>query len=71
MLCVMSMPILLKKSLSLGIPDYLLKDELNPVILFQKYCLQHRKEQNPVWLQESEQMDADRFQLSRQPFLVF
>ncbi|MCH6234256.1 hybrid sensor histidine kinase/response regulator [Cognataquiflexum rubidum] len=59
------------KSLSMGISDYLLKDDLSPTILFKSIIYNIERNKNFVRLQESEQRYADLFQLSPQPMWVF
>ncbi len=59
------------KSLSLGISDYLLKDELSASSLFKSvlYSIERRKALSS--LEESEKRYSDLFQLSPQPMLVY
>lgn len=59
------------KSLSLGISDYLLKDELTPVILYKSiiYAIQRSKFIDD--LQKSEKRYSDLFQLSPLPMWVY
>ncbi|MCL6259900.1 PAS domain S-box protein [Aquiflexum sp. TKW24L] len=59
------------KSLSMGISDYLLKDDLSPTILFKSIIYNIERNKNFVRLQESEQRYVDLFQLSPQPMWVF
>lgn len=59
------------KSLSMGVSDYLLKDDLSPVILYKSIVYNIERNKNLVRLQESEQRYADLFQLSPQPMWVF
>ena len=59
------------KSLSMGVSDYLLKDDLSPVVLFKSIVYNIERNKNLVRLQESEQRYADLFQLSPQPMWVF
>lgn len=60
-----------KKSLSLGISDYLLKDELNSTVLYKTliYAIQRKKIISN--LQLSEKKYSDLFQLSPIPMLVY
>lgn len=59
------------KSLSLGIADYLLKDELTPAILYKSliYGIQRAKSMDQV--QKSEKRYSDLFQLSPLPMWVY
>ncbi len=59
------------KSMSLGISDYLLKDELTPAILYKTiiYSVQRRKFTDQI--QRSEKRYSDLFQLSPLPMWVF
>ena len=59
------------KSMSLGISDYLLKDELTPAILYKTiiYSIQRRKFTDQI--QRSEKRYSDLFQLSPLPMWVF
>jgi PAS domain S-box-containing protein len=59
------------KSLSLGISDYLLKDELTPTILYKSmiYAIQRSKSIDQI--QKSEKRYSDLFQLSPLPMWVF
>lgn len=59
------------KSLSLGISDYLLKDELTPVILYKSiiYAIQRSKFIDDI--QKSEKRYSDLFQLSPLPMWVY
>ncbi len=59
------------KSLSMGVSDYLLKDDLSSVVLFKSIVYNIERNKNLVRLQESEQRYADLFQLSPQPMWVF
>lgn len=59
------------KSLGLGISDYLLKDELTPIILYKSviYAIQRRKFTDQI--QKSEKRYSDLFQLSPLPMWVY
>lgn len=59
------------KSLGLGISDYLLKDELTPIILYKSiiYAIQRSKYVDQI--QKSEKRYSDLFQLSPLPMWVF
>ncbi|GAB3223514.1 PAS domain S-box protein [Algoriphagus aestuariicola] len=59
------------KSLSLGVSDYLLKDELTPTILYKTivYSIQRKKFTDQI--QRSEKRYSDLFQLSPLPMWVF
>lgn len=59
------------KSLSLGASDYLLKDNLNPTILYKslRYTLERNK--TLLHLKASEQRYSDLFHLSPQPMWVY
>lgn len=59
------------KSLSMGVSDYLVKDDLSPVILYKSIVYNIERNKNLVRLQESEKRYADLFQLSPQPKWVF
>jgi PAS domain S-box-containing protein len=59
------------KSLHMGVSDYLVKDEMNPVILYKSIIYNIERNKNFVRLQESEQRYADLFQLNPQPMWVF
>jgi PAS domain S-box-containing protein len=59
------------KSLSMGVSDYLLKDDLSPVVLFKSIVYNIERNKNLIRLQESEQRYSDLFQLSPQPMWVF
>ncbi|MBA4298943.1 PAS domain S-box-containing protein [Algoriphagus alkaliphilus] len=59
------------KSLGLGISDYLLKDELTPIILYKSviYAIQRRRFTDQI--QKSEKRYSDLFQLSPLPMWVY
>lgn len=59
-----------KKSLSLGISDYLLKDELNPAILYKTLIYAIERKKIVSNLQRSEKKYSDLFQLSPIPMMV-
>lgn len=60
-----------RQSISLGISDYLLKDELNGTSLYKSiiYCIERRK--RTLQLKESEKRYSDLFHLSPQPMWVY
>ncbi len=60
-----------KKSLSLGISDYLLKDELNSTVLYKTLIYAIERKKIVSNLQRSEKKYSDLFQLSPIPMLVF
>jgi PAS domain S-box-containing protein len=59
------------KTLHMGVSDYLVKDELNPVILYKSIIYNIERNKNLVRIQDSEQRYADLFQLNPQPMWVF
>ncbi|WP_373523380.1 PAS domain S-box protein [Aquiflexum sp.] len=59
------------KSLSMGISDYLLKDDLSPTTLYKSIVYNIERNKNLVKLLESEQKYADLFHLSPQPMWVY
>lgn len=59
------------KSLSMGISDYLLKDDLTPTTLYKSIVYNIERNKNVVKLLESEQKYADLFHLSPQPMWVY
>lgn len=59
------------KSLSMGISDYLLKDDLSPTTLYKSLVYNIERNKNLVKLLESEQKYADLFHLSPQPMWVY
>jgi PAS domain S-box-containing protein len=58
-------------SLSLGVEDYLLKDELTAPIIYKSIVYNIEKRKNKRKLQESEKRYSDLFHLSPQPMWVF
>ena len=58
-------------SISLGVADYLLKDDLNGISLYKSiiYCLERRKKTKEIT--ESEKRYSDLFHLSPQPMYVY
>ncbi len=58
-------------SISMGISDYLLKDELSSMVLYKSivYAIERRK--NIIQLAESEKRYSDLFQLSPQPMCLY
>ncbi|MFC4870887.1 response regulator [Negadavirga shengliensis] len=59
------------KSLSLGISDYLLKDDLNSTILYKSIIYNLERHKNLLKLKESEQRYFDLFHLSPLPMWVY
>ncbi|MCU0351518.1 MAG: response regulator [Flavobacterium sp.] len=59
------------KTLSLGVSDYLLKDDLTPTILYKSIIYNIERNKNLVKLKESEQRYSNIFHLSPQPMLVY
>lgn len=59
------------KSLSLGISDYLLKDELTPIILYKSIIYSIQRSKYVDQIQKSEKRYSDLFQLSPLPMWVF
>ena len=59
------------KSLSLGVSDYLLKDELSASSLYKSIVYSMERKKKSVELQESEKRYIDLFQLSPQPMWVY
>jgi PAS domain S-box-containing protein len=59
------------KSLSLGISDYLLKDELNAISLYKSIIYSIERRKNLFQIKESEKRYSDLFHLSPQPMYVF
>jgi len=59
------------RSLSLGVSDYLLKDHLNPTVLYKSIVYNIERNKNLVVLKESEQRYADLFHLSPLPMWVY
>ncbi len=59
------------KSLTLGVSDYLLKDDLTPAMLYKSIIYNIERKKNLVRLQESEKRYSDLFQLSPLPMWVF
>lgn len=58
------------KSLSLGVSDYLLKDDLTPTILYKSILYNIERKRSIVSLKLSEKRYSDLFQLSPQPMWV-
>lgn len=58
------------KSLSLGVSDYLLKDDLNAVTLYKSIIYNIERNKNLVKLKDSEHRYSDLFHLSPQPMWV-
>ncbi len=59
------------RALSLGASDYLLKDNLNPTILYKSIIYNIERNKYIFKLRESEQRYSDLFQLSPQPTWVY
>ncbi|GLU52166.1 PAS domain S-box protein [Dyadobacter frigoris] len=59
------------KSLSLGVSDYLLKDELSASNLYKSILYSIERKKKSVELEESEKRYSDLFQLSPQPMWVY
>lgn len=59
------------ESLSMGVSDYLLKDELNASLLHKSIVYNIERNKNLVKLQESKQKYSDLFHLSPQPMWVY
>ncbi len=60
-----------KKSISLGISDYLVKDELNAGILFKSILYAIERCKNLAIIRESEKRYSDLFNLSPQPMWLY
>ena len=60
-----------KQSLSLGISDYLLKEDLNATTLHKCIIYNIERHKNILKIKESEQYYLDLFQLSPNPLLVY
>ncbi len=59
------------RSLSLGVSDYLLKDELSPQMLHKSIVYNIERNRNVSRIKESEQRYSELFHLSPQPMLVY
>jgi PAS domain S-box-containing protein len=59
------------RSLSLGVSDYLLKDELSASTLYKSILYSIERKKKSAELEESEKRYSDLFQLSPQPMWVF
>lgn len=59
------------KALSLGACDYVLKDSLNPTVLYKSIMYNIERNKTLVRLRESEQRYSDLFHLSPQPMWVY
>jgi PAS domain S-box-containing protein len=59
------------KSISMGVSDYLIKDDLNPTSLYKSitYCIERKK--SISLLKESEKRYSDLFRLNPQPMWVY
>ena len=60
-----------KKSISMGISDYLVKDELNATILYKSILYTIERSKNLAALQESEKRYSNLFNLSPQPMWLY
>ena len=60
-----------KKSISMGISDYLVKDELNATILYKSILYTIERSKNLAALQESEKRYSNLFNLSPQPIWLY
>ncbi len=60
-----------KKSISLGVSDYLVKDELNAAILYKSILYAIERSKNLSALRESEKKYSDLFNLSPQPMWLY
>jgi len=59
------------KSLSMGVSDYILKDELTPTMLFKSIIYSFERKKTILALEESERQSSELFHLSPQPMWVF
>lgn len=59
------------KSLGLGVSDYLLKDELTPIILYKSVIYAIQRSKSIEQIQKSEKRYSDLFQLSPLPMWVY
>jgi len=59
------------KTLSLGVYDYLIKDDLTATILYKSIIYNIERNKNLIQLKESEQRYFDLFELSPQPMFVY
>lgn len=59
------------KSLTLGIADYLLKDDLTALALYKSILYSIERKKKSIELEESERRYSDLFQLSPQPMWVY
>ncbi len=59
------------KSLSLGVADYLLKDELSPSLLYKSIVYSIERKKTLLRLEDSEKKYSDLFHLSPQPMWVY
>jgi len=59
------------KSLSLGVADYLVKDDLSAVSLFKSILYSIERKKKSLELEESQRRYSDLFQLSPQPMWVY
>lgn len=58
-------------SLSLGVSDYILKEELNPALLHKSILYSIERKKKTIELEESEKRYSELFHLSPQPMYVF
>lgn len=59
------------KSLAMGISDYLLKDELNPMTIYKSIIYNIERKKTLLDMQESEKRYSDLFHLNPEPMWVF
>lgn len=59
------------KSMSLGISDYLIKDELNAMVLYKSVVYNIERNKNTRSIRESEKRYSDLFHLSPLPMIVY
>lgn len=62
---------LVKKSLALGVSDYLIKDDLNPTVLYKSIVYNIERNKNLTQLKLSQQLYLDLFNKSPLPMYVF
>lgn len=60
-----------KQTMSLGVSDYLLKEELSPITLHKCIIYNIERHKNIVKIKESEEYYQDLFQLSPNPLMVY
>jgi PAS domain S-box-containing protein len=59
------------KSIALGVSDYLVKDELNALVLYKSLIYNIERKKSLIELQQSEKRYIDLFQFSPQPMWVY